>query len=71
VILGRPMGHGVHIVMTILFFGFWIPIWLLCVATYKRSVYHLAVNEDGQLSISDTTRKRPMGMAPDGTLFYA
>jgi hypothetical protein len=57
--------------LTILFVGFWLPVWLLCAATYKRSVYHLAVDELGQLTIADATRKKPMGMRPDGTLFYA
>jgi hypothetical protein len=71
VILGPGMSHGAHVLLTILFVGFWLPVWLLCAATYKRSVYHVAVDERGQLTIADATRKRPMGMAPDGTLFYA
>ncbi len=71
VVLGKPMSHGAHVLMTILFLGLWLPIWLLCAASYKRSVYHLAVNDEGQLTISDATRKRQMGMTPQGTLFYA
>ena len=70
VINGPGMSHTAHIILTILFMGFWIPIWLLIAATYKRSVYRVSVDEEGQIAVFDATRQRAMQIAHDGTLLY-
>jgi hypothetical protein len=35
----RPYGHGLHIVLTILTLGFWIPIWVILYLARNKSVY--------------------------------
>jgi len=35
----RPWGHVVHIILSVLTAGFWIPIWLILYLCRNRSVY--------------------------------
>lgn len=70
VIRGPGLSHPPHVLLTLLFLGLWLPIWILAAAMHKPAVYHVAVDEDGRLSIYDATKRRPLGMSPDGTLHY-
>jgi Uncharacterised protein family UPF0547 len=35
----RPWGHGIHIIMSFLTLGMWIPLWLLLYVLRNRAIY--------------------------------
>jgi hypothetical protein len=35
----RPWSHGLHIILTILTLGFWIPVWIILYLARNKSVY--------------------------------
>ena len=70
VIKGQGVSHAVHIVLSIMTVGLWVPVWFLAIITAKTPVYRVSVDEDGRLSVFDATSQREMRMATDGTLMY-
>jgi hypothetical protein len=70
VITGRGVSHIVHLLLSVLTAGFWVPIWLLAIVLTKPPVYRISVDAEGRLSVHDATKNVPMRMDRDGALLY-
>lgn len=68
IVEGPGPTHGVHLLLTILFMGFWLPIWLLAIILHKRAVYRIAVDPEGVLSVYEATSGKRCVLSQDGIL---
>lgn len=70
IVLGKETNHVIHIILTLLTVGFWLPIWLLVAMTSQRRTYIVAVDPEGVLTIYDRSKQRHMQLSPHGVLTY-
>lgn len=70
IVIGPGPNHLIHLVVSILTAGLWLPLWLLILLTSKPTVYAIAVDPAGVLSVYNTTERRPMHLSREGRLSY-
>ena len=49
VAFGKPVNHILHLLVSVLLCGLWLPVWLLIAATSGEKRMTLAIDEDGEM----------------------
>jgi hypothetical protein len=70
IVEGAGMQHVLHIVLTVFTGGIWLLVWAITAARFRRAIYRITVDADGQLAIFEASRHVPCSLSPSGILSH-